>query len=480
MMSRLIFSVLLIGLTLTAAPVALAVDETVIPATTADGQQVPVLDSVQVIQTDLPVTVSAASTLAPAQQVNVVFETAGLVTDVYVIAGQFVRLGEALAKVDPSESESALRNAQLNLAEARAAYAALIAPPRDIDVRVAQAAVNVAQAAINNAINGRAGGAPTTQDIEIARLQVELAKNALWQAQLNRGLTDPGNTGMWPSYPDSNTIAGLNSSDSEIDIAQSSYQATVNRDPNQGGIAAANAQLIRAQNELDQLVQGPNAERRLRAELDVQAAELAVQQAEAQLAKTVLVAPFDGVVSSVGLKVGQFPLREQSVVLIDTRAYQTDLPVDETDIARVVLGQPVQLTVDAITGLTLSGSVTQIAAVPTIAANSQRVSYAVRVVLDATESPIRPGMRTTGNIIVDQLTEVVIIPNRFLLTDAITQENFVLVPIDDGFQRVVVTIGVRTRESTQIISGLQAGQTVVLLPDEIVNPPAAGGFEIGF
>src|SRR5439155_7748192 len=95
---------------------------------------------------------------------------------------------------------------------------------------------------------------------------------------------------------------------------------------------------------------------------DLDAAQAAVEQSRAQLLvaeynldTAVLVAPFPGIINQVGLNTGELATGATtvgggSITLVDPDALRIDVNVDESDILRVQIGQPVQLTVDALGG----------------------------------------------------------------------------------------------------------------------------------
>jgi HlyD family secretion protein len=110
------------------------------------------------------------------------------VKELLVQEGQYVEKDAVLARLDAEDLEMSLRNAQIGLELQQLVYDALVAPPREVDVNVAEAVVDAAQASVNAAFDTR----PDAADVEIARLQTDLARNALWQAQLQRDqIVDP-------------------------------------------------------------------------------------------------------------------------------------------------------------------------------------------------------------------------------------------------------------------------------------------------
>ncbi len=447
--------------------------------TVSAAQQVPsseVEESITVISDSLLVTVSGTGALAPNRQLNLSFEFSAPVREILAREGQVVKAGDVLAVLDTADLEASITNAQVTLAAQQASYDALIAPPRDVDIAAAEAALTVAQAQAGAA----SLGADATQ-VEIARLQAEIARNQLWQAQLQNGLVfaqaqqaaDAAAARGIPVQPvgnaADNVTAQMNSAEFGVQIADTNIEAAQNRPADVAALASANAQIVAAQVQLDRLLNGPTEMQLRITETQLQIAQLAVDQAQAQLQRATLIAPFDGVVARNNLVIGELPPQGAAMQLIDTGNFFVDVAVDETDIVDMQVGQVVSLRFDAVPDADVTGVVSRVAVTPTRA--GQLVTYTVRVAIDPTDAPIRIGMTATVSITVRELPNALVVPNRFIRIDRTTQQAFVSVQQDDGtITDVPVTLGVRNETETEIVSGLVEGQVVVLVPREAFNP----------
>jgi HlyD family secretion protein len=326
-----------------------------------------------------------------------------------------------------------------------------------------------------------------------------MARNQLWQTQLQRDLAgqpqpgidvsslipDDANVppetidqvnaalnGVFPQQSGSSTnfTGGLNQAEYGVQIADANYAATQARGANLGSLASANAALVTAQAQLDRLVNGASDTDLQLAAIAVQQAELAVAQTEAALNRAVITAPFDGVVAQINLTIGEPPSNENpAIILVDTGQYYVDLAIDETDVVDVEVGQQVDLRLDALPDADIAGEITRVALTPTVA--GQLVTYPVRVTLDAGNEPIRIGMSATATIVVNEVPDALILPNRFLRIDRATQQAFVTVERSTGvFEEVPVELGLRNETESQIVEGIEAGQRVVLLPRGTFDP----------
>jgi multidrug resistance efflux pump len=488
LLSRLLWIVVLVALGVVGVVGVqnyMANQETVDPASL-------ILEETTVERDNLLVTISATGVITPVRQVTMFFEFVAPVTEILVQEGDTVTTGQVLARLDAGDLQTVVDSAQLALDAATAGYNALTAEARPEDIAAAEAAVASAEAALYAAYST----APSAEEIEIARLQTELAGNQLWQLQLQRDAATGASGVPLIPIPDGasqevidginaanqiiqNTFAGpdadsftggLNQAGYAVQIANANYASIQGQSADVGQIASANAQLIQAQVALDRLVNGPSEFDLQNAELNVAQAQLALDQAQASLERTVLVAPFDGVVAQINLVVGEVPpTQSPAMLLIDTTSYYVDLSIDETDIVRIALGQPVNVFLDALPEADVTATVTRIAVTPTVV--GQLVTYPVRVTLNPTTDTVRVSMSTTARIVVNELDDVLVLRNRFIRIDRATEQAFVTIQNEDGtFQEIEIVLGLRNETFSQVISGLEVGQRVVLVPRDTLNP----------
>lgn len=438
-----------------------------------------VQDEATVELQDLSVTVSATGPVSPIRQVALVFELSAPVREILVKEGQAVNQGDILARLDTTDLDNALTNAEIALQSQQVAYDALTVPARDVDIAAAQAVVNVALAQSA----GASLGADANQ-LEIARIQAEIARNQLWQAQLQR---DAGpaqieqireqaaalgfDSGIGPPpNPADDVNPQIKQAENGVQLADVNLTGVENQPADVAALSAANAQLVAAQAQLDRLLNGPTDLQLQVADTQLQMAQLALDSARVTANRGVLTAPFDGVIADNNLVVGELPPATSAAIqLVDPSSYYVDVAVDETDIVKLQVGQKVNLTLDALPGAEISGVVSRVAVTPVRA--GQLVTYPVRITLDATTEPVRIGMTATATIVVDQLQDVPTVPNRFIRIDRATQQAYITIRRADGaFEELPVELGVRNETDSQIISGIDAGQKVVLLPRGSFNP----------
>ena len=148
------------------------------------------------------------------------------------------------------------------------------------------------------------------------------------------------------------------------------------------------------------MLAGPTAEERAVSEANVAQMQAAVELAQAALDKTQLKAPFAGTVGNVYARVGEMLTTGQTVIavgdLASLRVETTDL--SEVDVARVTVGQAVNVTFDGLPGKTLKGQVTRIS--PMSGGGQGGVNYAVIVELAQLDPALKWGMTAFTDITV--------------------------------------------------------------------------------
>jgi HlyD family secretion protein len=167
------------------------------------------------------------------------------------------------------------------------------------------------------------------------------------------------------------------------------------------------------------------------------------------------------VAAAVNIRVGEpAPGGLPAIVLADVSRFHLVVFVDEVDVARVVPGQPVSVTLDALPDRLFSGRLDRVAPAATV--NAGVVSYAVRINLAPTDAPARAGMTATADIVVDEARDVVLVPNWAIRRDRDTGQAFVGVLREGRIEDVPVELGLRNETFSQVIRGVNAGDVVAV------------------
>jgi HlyD family secretion protein len=228
------------------------------------------------------------------------------------------------------------------------------------------------------------------------------------------------------------------------------------------GVAAA-SMLDRAESEHRTAAAACDAAR-----ANVQRAYAAVRVANVALTRTTLRAPFDGIVAEVHTEVGEWITPAPPgipvppvVQLIDPGAVYVSAALDEVDVARMRLGLPVRVTLDALAGRVFSGRVTRIAPYVLDRVDEGR-TFDVEVTLDDAEAgtALTVGSSADLEIILRAREGVLRVPTYALIGD-----RAVLVVRDGRLVERPVRTGLRNWDAVEIVSGLAAGDLVVVSLD---------------
>lgn len=461
---------------------------------------------------DLSAGATASGNVEASREVNLSLGIAGTVAEVTAEAGDAVKAGDILVQLDTAALERARANAELNLAIQEANLQDLLDGSTAAELASAQAAVDSAQASLDKV---KAGA--TAADIQAARASLTAAQasyddvlagpdgEAVTQAQASlknaeaalrraqsaydqvAGSPDVGMTqqaleleqatnnyaSARASYDQAVQPASndkIQQAKANVDQAKASLQKLLDS-PTSAELASAQSQLAQAQAQLENTVQGGSSTKTDVARAQVEQARLNVQEAQENLAKASLKAPFDGVVTAVHVAEGEFA-SGLAVEMVDMTTPRLVLNVDEVDVGELAVGQPAVVTLETWPGQEIQGQITAIAPKAT-GGSSALVSYEVHLSLGETTLPVRIGMSAEADLITAAKTGVLLVPNQAITPDREAGKTYVNVvrTASDGSsttERVEVTIGLKDGNSTEITSGLSVGDQVVI--GEVTTP----------
>ncbi|MFZ5881220.1 MAG: efflux RND transporter periplasmic adaptor subunit [Chloroflexota bacterium] len=231
-------------------------------------------------------------------------------------------------------------------------------------------------------------------------------------------------------------------------------------------LALKQARYEDAQREFDRLKDGPDS-------ADVAAARARVEAAQATLNLARITAPFSGIVTQVEPLPGdQVTAGTVAFRVDDLSRFLVDVQISEVDINSVSLGQEVTLSFDAILGRAYTGKVVEVGQ----AGNTVQgvVNFDVTVELTDADEAVKPGMTAGINIVVTELQDVLLIPNRAVRTQDGKKVVYVL---RDG---LAVLVEIRLGQSSDTYSvladgELKEGDQIILNPPTTFGPGGPGG-----
>ncbi|MCJ7552193.1 MAG: HlyD family secretion protein [Anaerolineae bacterium] len=430
-------------------------------------QVVDILRTGEVVQDDLEITISSSGNVVVERRVDLAFETSGTVRTVNVEVGDRVKTGDLLSELEDDTLIDAVKQAELELAQVQLNLQQAREPADEADIRLVELAIREAVQAMEVA-DTSAALAQVRAAIDQTRAQ-EFEKDAREAYETYTDILDDYGlplayaAGITAMYMEAEGNVGITQLRSEVAIQQAQSQWL-----------SANQRYAKATRDLALLQQGADENQIQSLELQVELADLSLEQAHADLASARLVAPFDGIIAAVNLQPGSAPPNPArpgdgpALTLLDDTTVYVDLTIDEIDIGAIFEGQPVVLTLDAYPDVMLSGVIERLSALSKISGGV--IAYTVRARLSETGSvAIRDGMTAGARITTAVLEDVVLIPNWAIRTDLTTDEILTYCYcLDTGeLIRRPIELGARGEARSQVLSGIEAGSSVALVSESV-------------
>lgn len=222
-------------------------------------------------------------------------------------------------------------------------------------------------------------------------------------------------------------------------------------------------------------------------------AEASLQQSRERLARTEIRAPIAGTVMAVDIKVGETAVSSATgiagsslMTIANPDSLMTEVNVDEADIARIAVGQPVDVFAAAFPDTALPGEVESIPLSPRSQGAGQQATlarnYAVKVRLDDPNAlALRPGMTCRAEIYTANAENVVAVPVQAVFstnqastevkpgTEAPEVEHYLFIEKDGKVERRVVEVGLSDDSWQEVRTGLSEGERVITGPYRILR-----------
>jgi len=406
-------------------------------------------------------TVSGSGNIQAASQLDLGFKTSGEVTHIYVTQGAQVAPGQLLATLNPESAEVTLEQTKASLQAAEAT--------------LAQEEENGGETSAGQSGGGSSATGKTTASTALAGTTTPAPTPTPIKTTPSK--TIPTKTTPSKTAPSRTTSTTTTSTTTTPSTSEKTKQSSATREANLASARAA-----------------------------VKSDKLAVQSDEQAVADTKLYAPTSGTIVSLSGEVGESvsgtgttkatsssggsssgsgsgssgasagarsgaaasssggssgssgssssgSASSSFAVLSDLNSMQLVVPLSESEIIHVHVGQPATVTVEALEGLKLAAHVVSVATLST--SNSGVVSYDVTFQLDQMASGLKPGMSASGEVVVKQ-AEGVNVPTTAISGGAVTV-------VRGGKQvRQAVVTGLAGNSSTIILSGLEAGEEIAL------------------
>ncbi len=333
--------------------------------------------------------VIADGVVEPALWTTLSFATAGVVAEVLVAEGDAVEAGQLLVRLDDTDAQLAVQQAEAALAAAEARLAKLQAGARPEEIAVQEAQVEAAQAGLSQAVARRAQihGGGSEADIRAAEAEIASAAAEEWAA---RDLYNREGWRMGDAATTRLRAAEAALAAAEARLEQVGASGDARSSEAQASVWAAAAQQRVAEAQLALLSAPPTTEDLAAAEAEVQSAAAELALAQAALSRYELRAPFAGTLTRVVIKPGNhvFPEAQFGVLATITELQVRTTDLTELSVGQLAVGHPVELRFDAWPDVIVSGRIVSIG----LEAEMRQGDVTYPVVV-AFEEPPPPGLR---------------------------------------------------------------------------------------
>lgn len=192
------------------------------------------------------------------------------------------------------------------------------------------------------------------------------------------------------------------------------------------------------------------------AQASVDSASAALQSAQSDFDSTVIKAPFDGQLASISVKAGDQVGTEVIATLV-TNTKVAEITLNETDIAKIKVGQKSILTFDALDSLSITGTVAQVDVIGTITQNV--VSYKVQILFDTDDDLVKPGMSVSASVITDVKQDVLLIASAAVKNNG--TDSYVEVLQNNTPIQKTVQVGAANDTQTEISGDIAEGDEAI-------------------
>ncbi|MBP6949045.1 MAG: biotin/lipoyl-binding protein [Candidatus Pacebacteria bacterium] len=404
--------------------------------------------------------VSSTGQIISNSQVDLKPKVNANVTGVYVRAGDRVKAGQVLFRLDATDAYKQVRDAKTSLESANIALEKL-RNPKTIDVMSIKNAIQQEEDAkkiqdqkvetayrvlLSSNLQAVSASSYTTETAptitgSYTKNKEGQIKISVYQGgtsgytfmatglvsgsgQANTLVSQPiEDTGLYIKWNNSNPSSGwiIDIPNKQATSYSSNYEswknAVINRDI---ANATSDRTIESLKQKLADLTPGDDNVDVRSAKLQVEQRQNALYDAQQSLADYTITAPFDGVMASVSVDVGASAVMASAntssalgTIVTDKKLAQ--ITVNESDIVKLTLGQKANMTFDAIEGLTLTGDVVEINTLGAV--TSGVVTYKAKLAFATYDPRILPNMTVSVDIVTDSKDNVLYVPTQAIKHD---------------------------------------------------------------
>lgn len=428
----------------------------VLPSQVSPAASAETVKTARVRRGNLVVSASGVGVLAPVAEVDLGFRAGGVLAEVPVEVGDQVEAGDLLAQLDTAGLERAVTQAEIALRQAEIRLETAQEPPDEASIQRAQDGVDQAAAALRLAqidLDAAQDDVAVNEALEDARLVYEDALNIYnyWQKEYTEGRAD-----YWWVDDSKQTL-----DEAQLALNRAQQRADLIVQSSRNDVARLADLYNQAQDDLEELLNGPDEHDIESLELDVQMAQLNLAAAQENLSDARLTAPTSGVVAAVQAQPGETVGTASIITLADLENPVVELYLGESDLDKVAPDYKVEVIFDALPDKVFAGQVVRVEpglalvdGVPTI--------QALAALEDETLGNLGflpSGLNASVEVIGGEAKNALLVPIE-ALKELAPGKYAVFVVVDGKLQPRPVQVGLMDLSYAEIVDGLDEGETV--------------------
>ena len=194
-------------------------------------------------------------------------------------------------------------------------------------------------------------------------------------------------------------------------------------------------------------------------------ARAGLRAAKTQLDKSILYAPFDGVVETVTVKAGEWTDRGSPLMrLVQTHAMKVILGIPERDISCFKVGDTIEITLDALPGKAFKGEIFRIA----ISADRLSRTFRTEIKLENADGQLQPGMTIRARLVRQTFPDAIAVPIFTILS--LENQRFVALEKEGLATIQPIQVGILQGNDVQVTEGLNVGDRLIVVGQRDLRP----------
>jgi HlyD family secretion protein len=425
------------------------------PASLAEEPPEPTLETATVTRGDIVITADGSGEFVPAAELELAFRTKGVLDEILVEVGEQVQEDDVLARLETEDLERAVANADVEVQLAQLDLAEVREGSTDAELADASAALRDAQVELQLAQKAYEDTFDSGLDAAVDRVKL----NYDWYV------------GYYQSQKSAFEDGDISQSDHDhamnaMITAEGKYNEAVNKALAEE--AQAKNRVTQAQNNVYQawenlqlLQSEPVTDTLTRAELTVDEALLARENARLDLEAAQLYAPFDGTVMDVAATAGEQVGTNTSILtLADLAEPLVCFWVEEGDLDHVAVGNPLSIIFEAFPDDTFAGEIVRVDPVLVTVDNTPAVQVWATLDLGGQDIELLAGMTADVEVVAAEARDTLLVPVEALREMSSGQYAVFVVNSDGELEMRAVVVGLMDVVNAEILTGLELGEVV--------------------